>query len=104
MLLSAAVVMSTEFIGAASVGMSAALPYTSFEDVHHNYWRILQHPAIMASGAQMVQRTFGFYIITLYSIVFFTFFGFGEEAISDYTRIFSGVRSICIRLGLCKNE
>lgn len=56
----------------------------SFSSIHYNFHQISQFPQETLSGASYVTLSIGFYSAPIYSIIFFAFFGFGEEAVSEY--------------------
>jgi hypothetical protein len=45
---------------------------------------------------------FGLYVGPLYSIIFFVFFGLGEEAVIEYIGAYEKVLALLVRLGLRK--
>ena len=68
--------------------------YPSWSDVHHDFSLVSQYPEVTGAtdrGLHALQ-VFSLYIGPLYSIVFFVFFGLGEEAVSTYTSM--GVQAI----------
>lgn len=69
--------------------------YDSWAVVHENFDLISQYPeeARPNGNFAILQIAVPFYTACIYAIVFFAFFGFGEEAISEYLRAWSLLKS-----------
>jgi hypothetical protein len=80
----------------------ALRPYTSWSDVHNNYAQISQFPAALRTPAYDVGSVIGLYLAPLYSITFFIFFGFGEEAIKEYVAIGRLLQSLAMKAGVVR--
>nr|WPS94692.1 Pheromone A receptor [Naematelia aurantialba] len=59
----------------------------SWTTVHADYDLISQYPEGTATEQGFASNSLLIYSIVLYSIVFFVFFGMGEEAIAEYSRV-----------------
>lgn len=93
LIFNATVALTTTFTGIASFREAAVQPYTSFAAVHKSFGQISQFPEIMYTPTANIAQTIGFYVLPLYSITFFIFFGFGEEAIAEYMRLEARLRA-----------
>jgi len=70
-------------------------PVRSWESVHHNFSLISQLPEESQDGFfSITVIAVPFYIGPLYSIVFFIFFGFGEETVAEYVAMWRKVSSL----------
>jgi len=77
-------------------------PYTSWDSVHANFSVPSQFPQDFYVGSQsplMSALVFRTYAPAGYSIIFFIFFGLGEDAIGDYIRIGRGISDRLRRAG-----
>ncbi|KAL1408422.1 pre-60S factor rei1 [Vanrija albida] len=64
------------------------VPVGTWDNIHHDYNLISQFPEeIVETATSMLLLVVPFYFGPIYSIVFFAFFGFGEEAVSEYLAI-----------------
>lgn len=88
------------FVVNESYGSASLQQYTSWDYVHHNYGQISQFPSILASPTSHLGQVIGFYVAPLYSITFFIFFGFGEEAIKEYVSLGHTTRRLLVRAGI----
>lgn len=77
-------------------------PYRDWAYVHQDFSQISQYPEeLFASSWPAV--IMNVYAPILYSILFFTFFGFGEEAVSEYLAIGDKVIQLLETMGfMCK--
>lgn len=87
LVLNAVVALVTTFSGITGLRDNPVKPYTSFQDIHFHFEQISQFPESMYTTNANIAQTIGFYVLPLYSITFFIFFGFGEEAITEYLRL-----------------
>lgn len=75
---------------------SSIMPVMSWQSVHNNFSLISQYPeeqAVMMSTVMVV--VVPVYSGTLYSIVFFIFFGFGEETVAEYVSLWKKLSLLC---------
>ncbi|WVR04395.1 hypothetical protein IAU60_001397 [Kwoniella sp. DSM 27419] len=75
-----------------SANDSSIKPYVSWAFVHDRYSHIAQYPEELIGPTYPVFVA-NIYLPITYAIVFFTFFGFGEEAISEYIRVWRWIFS-----------
>jgi hypothetical protein len=68
-------------------------PYTSWEIVHADFSVVSQMPEALNTPINYITNVVSFYAGPLYSIVFFAFFGLGEEAISEYAAMWLRIQS-----------
>lgn len=70
-------------------------PYVSWAWVHDNFDLISQYPeeARPNDNFAILQIAVPFYTVCIYAIVFFAFFGFGEEAIAEYLKLWASLRN-----------
>jgi len=78
--------------------------YPSFSKVHHDFSLISQFPEEYVPPLTHSTLVFTLYNAPLYSIVFFIFFGLGEEAVAEYTLLGAAVFSFLKRLGMIKHR
>ncbi|KAL7424338.1 a-factor receptor [Cryptotrichosporon argae] len=78
--------------------------YGSWAQVHANFSLISQSPESAQVANWVYYVVVSFYAAPLYSIVFFMFFGFGEEAITEYVAIGERARVLFERLGLLRTK
>ncbi|WWC87188.1 uncharacterized protein L201_002074 [Kwoniella dendrophila CBS 6074] len=74
-------------------------PYKSWKAVHVNFGQYSQYPEELF-GKAYPSFVANAYAPFLYSIIFFSFFGFGEEAVNGYLVIASKVVKLVERFGL----
>ncbi|RXK42208.1 hypothetical protein M231_00566 [Tremella mesenterica] len=77
---------------ALQLGLALSTPnsfrkYTSFRDVHTDFGLISQFPAETLTWKPHTGFVVAFYTCPIYSIIFFAFFGLGDEALNDYIRV-----------------
>nr|AAV28758.1 STE3p [Cryptococcus gattii] len=79
-------------------------PYRDWAYVHQDFSQISQYPEeLFASSWPAV--VMNVYAPILYSILFFTFFGFGEEAVSEYLAIGDKIVQLLEKMGfMCKRR
>lgn len=63
-------------------------PWISWADVHSDFSRVGQFPNFLVPQAVIKNFIFQWWIIPVSCIFFFIFFGFSEEAVSDYRAVF----------------
>lgn len=77
-------------------------PYRDWAYVHQDFSQISQYPEELFSSSWPAV-VMNVYAPTLYSILFFAFFGFGEEAVSEYLSIGDKVIQLLETMGfMCK--
>lgn len=74
--------------------------YTSWDTVHAGFSVISQYPEETLAPSVFNNFVISFYTVPIYSFLFFTFFGLGEETISDYVRAIAFSRNLSERIGL----
>lgn len=78
-------------------------PYRDWAYVHQDFSQISQYPEeLFASSWPAV--VMNVYAPIMYSILFFTFFGFGEEAVSEYLAIGDKVIQLLETMGFMCNR
>ncbi|KZP27528.1 fungal pheromone STE3G-protein-coupled receptor [Athelia psychrophila] len=83
-------------------------PWTSWADVHSNFGRIGQFPWILVPQSGRMWDLGMWWTIPLSSLIFFAFFGFGEEAVKEYGKCGAWIRRVVFRqgekgsLGMCE--
>lgn len=75
---------------------------SSFDTVHFNYDQISQYPTGILNSAGNTSLVTGVYAAPVYSIVFFIFFGFGEEAITEYLAVGQKIANVLRHCGLIR--
>lgn len=76
--------------------------YKSWETVHAGFSVISQIPEETLAPSVYANFVISFYTVPIYSFLFFTFFGLGEEATADYVRAFQKCHDLLARAGLCR--
>ncbi|KAF8596936.1 STE-3-like pheromone receptor [Ceratobasidium sp. AG-I] len=66
-------------------------PWISWEDVHSNWLRVGQFARILVPDFFWDRLLLTWYIIPITSVIFFAFFGFGQEAKAEYAKVFRGI-------------
>lgn len=74
--------------------------WTDWDTVHAGFSVISQYPEETLSPSVYNNFVITFYTIPLYSFLFFTFFGLGEEAINDYVRVIGSIRNMLDKTGV----
>ncbi|KIJ25319.1 hypothetical protein M422DRAFT_62264 [Sphaerobolus stellatus SS14] len=82
--------------------VSGLRPWTSWADVHSNFSRIGRFPNFLLSQDVISSFLFQWWIIPISCFFFFGFFGFSEEAISDYRVAFRWVSRVIFRRNVSK--
>ncbi|KDQ16884.1 hypothetical protein BOTBODRAFT_30259 [Botryobasidium botryosum FD-172 SS1] len=72
-------------------------PWTTWADVHVNWLRIGQFPAILLSPANAPRQLFLWLTMPIAAIIWFLSFGWGEESVADYRRAISFFRRHVLR-------
>ncbi|TBU56144.1 fungal pheromone STE3G-protein-coupled receptor [Dichomitus squalens] len=67
-------------------------PWTNFADVHWNFSRIDTYPTVFLPDMILNYYYATWYIIPFSSLIFFAFFAFGQEAISETRACFMWIR------------
>lgn len=97
------VLISQDVIGiTTSVSDQQIKPYVSWNTVHDQFNHISQFPEALIPSVGNFAYVFGLYVGPLYSIIFFVFFGLGEEAVIEYIGAYEKVLALLVRLGLRK--
>ncbi|OCF59121.1 hypothetical protein L486_03622 [Kwoniella mangroviensis CBS 10435] len=79
------------------------MPYKSWTAVHLNFSQYAQYPEELF-GSDYSAFVANVYAPFLYSIIFFTFFGFGEEAIAEYLAAAAYMRGLFGKIGFGKSQ
>ncbi|KAG5651335.1 hypothetical protein H0H81_009043, partial [Sphagnurus paluster] len=69
-------------------------PWTSWADTHYDYSRVEQYPAIIwrnGNRPRIIAMELSRWVIPLCALVFFSFFGFAEEAKRNYRAAFQRI-------------
>ncbi|KDQ50564.1 hypothetical protein JAAARDRAFT_141708 [Jaapia argillacea MUCL 33604] len=67
-------------------------PWTSWSDVHSNWGRIGQFPAIEIPASLREREFLFWWAVPVSSFIFFLFFGFGEEGRKEYRKLYQWIR------------
>ncbi|KAI0078449.1 fungal pheromone STE3G-protein-coupled receptor [Panus rudis PR-1116 ss-1] len=73
-------------------------PWTNWDDVHFNFSRIDRFPALLIPPYALHFYTALWWIIPISSVSFFIFFGFGQEAMREYSACWTWFRTRILRL------
>ncbi|KAG8732113.1 hypothetical protein FRC12_019415, partial [Ceratobasidium sp. 428] len=73
-------------------------PWISWEDVHSNWHRVGQFAKILIPQFFWDRLLITWYIIPITSVIFFAFFGFGQEAKAEYTNAWRWVQRRVFRI------
>nr|WCD39442.1 Ste3-5 [Ganoderma boninense] len=73
-------------------------PWTTWADVHSDWLRVDQYPLRVFEPAYRTQLFLFFYVMPVSSLLFFLFFGFGEQAVKDYSQTVDWIRCKIFRL------
>jgi len=82
-----------------SVGLR---PWTNWDDVHSNFSRVHVFPALFIPKEYLRVMMLFWWSIPASSFIFFAFFGFGEEAVKEYTKIWTWFKTVVLRK--CSSE
>ncbi|KAF8587699.1 fungal pheromone STE3G-protein-coupled receptor [Ramaria rubella] len=77
--------------------LTGVRPWISWENVHSNFSRVGIVPEFINPPELVTQLLFQWWIIPVSCIAFFIFFGFGEEAVSDYRGVVTWFRQKILR-------
>jgi hypothetical protein len=77
-----------------NVTLAGLRPYTSWAQVHSHFERVQALPTAWLPAKALSVMMLFWWCIPASSIIFFAFFGFGEEAVKEYKRVWDGVKSI----------
>jgi len=72
-------------------------PWISWEDVHSNFSRVGLFPEILIPPSVLRWTYFSWWSIPASSILFFSFFAFGQDAVKEYSACFQWVRRVIFR-------
>jgi len=94
------ILLINNIIGLVSTLQFTIRPYKSWDYVHEFYGEISQFVEAQKSPGDNLQSVVALYAAPLYSLIFFIFFGLGEEAITEYIAIYQRCLTILERIGL----
>jgi len=72
-------------------------PWTNWADVHSNFSRVDLFPAGTLPPGFLRNMMFLWWTMPASSIIFFLFFGFGEEAMKEYRRVWAWFKKTVLR-------
>ncbi|TFK19187.1 STE3-domain-containing protein [Coprinopsis marcescibilis] len=70
------------------------LPYTSWDDVHHNFWEIWDFPHHYFNETAWAWTFVSWWSIPASSVLFFVFFAFGDDARKEYGAFFASISRV----------
>ena len=73
---------------------SGLRPYTSWARVHSNFNRVQMLPMILVPQKNIPTMMLFWWCIPASSIIFFVFFGFGEDAVKEYKRVWVCMKGV----------
>jgi pheromone a factor receptor len=88
------------FILAITLNEGGLRPWISWEDVHSNWFRIAQYAHITIPQSFWDITLVIWYIVPVTSVIFFAFFGFGQEAKVEYVKAIRWVQRTIFRVKL----
>lgn len=84
------ILLTNDLIGLIVVTLDSQIrPYGSFKEVHLDFGTVSQFPDGQQSQSTNFVNVIALYASPLYALVFFVFFGLGEEAITEYVAVWS---------------
>lgn len=79
-------------------------PWTNWDDVHYDFSRINVYPdSVVPPEFRRIMMLF-WWAVPVSSLIFFLFFGFGEEAKKEYTKVWQWCSSISSRSALLEKK
>jgi len=96
----------TEILGTTIISLYAIInaalnqgiqPWVSWQYVHSNFGHINQFPEVLLSPQVMSVELGLWSFVPISSALFFVFFGFGEEACSEYRKYWAWIRRVILR-------
>ncbi|KAJ8515195.1 hypothetical protein ONZ45_g7334 [Pleurotus djamor] len=72
--------------------MGGLRPWTTWEDVHFNFSRVALFPAVLLPPRFISTMMLLWAAMPVSAIIFFIFFGFGEEAKKEYSKLWAWIR------------
>ncbi|KAF8512954.1 pheromone A receptor-domain-containing protein [Hysterangium stoloniferum] len=81
----------------ANFSMATLLPWINWQNVHAHFSRVQQLPKFLVTASFMNQEILVWWFVPFTCVLFFLFFAFGEEAMSDYRACFSWFRRTILR-------
>ncbi|KAF8707532.1 Pheromone A receptor, partial [Rhizoctonia solani] len=88
----------TLFILVVTVEDNGIRPWVSWDFVHADWMRVDQFAKILAPQYFWDRYLLTWYIIPITSVIFFAFFGFGQEAKAEYVKYFNWVKTRIFRI------
>lgn len=73
-------------------------PWTTWADVHSNFGRIDQYPALLTPPNVAKAYYASWLVIPISSWLFVAFFAFGRDAVEEYKKCFKWIRARFIRV------
>ncbi|QRV85395.1 STE3-type pheromone receptor [Ceratobasidium sp. AG-Ba] len=88
----------TLFVLVITIEDGGLRPWISWEDVHYDWLRIGQFARIIVPQYFWDRLLLTWYIIPITSVIFFAFFGFGQEAKAEYLKAWRWVQKKVFRI------
>lgn len=66
--------------------------WDNWDNVHSNFGRIAQYPRVLVPDFFWNRLLITWYVTVVGSVLFFIFFGFGQDAITEYRRFFTWIQ------------
>lgn len=73
-------------------------PWTTWSDVHSNFSRIAQYPDFIIPPQFLAVLMLFWWTMPASSLIFFVFFGFGEEAQKEYRKLWNLFKTKILRI------
>ncbi|WRT65061.1 uncharacterized protein IL334_002003 [Kwoniella shivajii] len=94
------VLLAYAIYGATSSTDTPMQPYKSWKYVHDNFSQYAQYPEELIGSVYPAFVANNIYAPIFYSIIFFMFFGFGEEAVTEYLALAMKSKALIGKIGL----
>ncbi|CAE6382660.1 Pheromone B beta 1 receptor OS=Schizophyllum commune GN=BBR1 PE=3 SV=2 [Rhizoctonia solani AG-1 IB] len=88
----------TLFILVVTIEDNGIRPWVSWDFVHADWMRVDQFAKILVPQYFWDRYLLTWYIIPITSVIFFAFFGFGQEAKAEYIKYFNWVKTRILRI------
>ncbi|CAE6475099.1 unnamed protein product [Rhizoctonia solani] len=88
----------TLFVLVVTIEDNGIRPWVSWDFVHADWMRVDQFAKILLPQYFLDRYLLTWYIIPITSVIFFAFFGFGQEAKAEYTKYFNWVKTRIFRI------